>query len=84
MVKGIFQQKQLKIHQVRVDSLPNQTYSGLVSLLMDSQLAIVQSTDLHGPNPGQFFQSTLIYGKNTEFQFFQVQIRMCHNTDPRI
>lgn len=84
MEKCIFQQKQLQIHQVRVDSLSDQTYSGLVSLLMDFQLAILQSADLHGPSPGQVFQSRFIYGKNAEFQFFQIQKGMCHNIDPRI
>lgn len=84
MVKCIFQQKQLPIHQVRVDSLSDQTYSGLVSLLMDSQLVIVKPAELHSTSPEQIFQSRLIYGKNAEFQFFQIQTCMCHNTDPSI
>lgn len=73
MEKCIFQQKQLQITQARVDSLSNQTYSVLVSLLLDSQLTIHQSADLHGPSTEQVFQSRLIYGRNVEFQFFQIQ-----------
>ncbi|KAK2528646.1 hypothetical protein Q9966_009726 [Columba livia] len=38
-----------------IDSSLTQTYSGLGSLLMNVQLAIIQSADLHDRSPGQIF-----------------------------
>jgi len=37
------------------DSLTDQTYFRLVSLLMHTQLAIIQFADLHGLSAGQIF-----------------------------